>query len=222
MSKHLSRITIFPLCLILLFLFGQYTNNSSEAVIVAGVSHTCGLTADGWVKCWGGGILGDGNSNANPNTPVDVVGLTSGVKDIAAGHNYSCALTITGGVKCWGYNNYGELGDGTNITRLTPVDVFGLSSGVKDITAGRYHSCALMESGEVKCWGYNGWGSLGDGTNITSYTPVNVVGLSTGVQALTEGSDAHTCVLTSTGGVKCWGFNAYGQLDIRMNEVPPS
>jgi alpha-tubulin suppressor-like RCC1 family protein len=90
------------------------------------------------------------------------------------------------------------------------VDVNGLSSGVLAVTAGGYHTCALTSAGAVKCWGDNYWGALGDGTRENRPVPVNVVGLSSGVTAMT--ASGHTCALTSAGGVKCWGRNVSGQL----------
>jgi len=174
---------------------------------------TCALTTAGGVKCWGSnnsGQLGD-NTTSNRYTPVDVVGLTSGVAAISAGGNHTCALTTAGGVKCWGRNWYGQLGDNTQTDRWTPVYVYGLSSGVAAISAGNRHTCALTTEGGAKCWGWNGFGQIGDNTKTSRYTPVNVYGLSSGVAAIDSG-EFYTCALTTEGGVKCWGYNAYGQL----------
>jgi alpha-tubulin suppressor-like RCC1 family protein len=102
--------------------------------------------------------------------------LSSGVIAIAAGECHTCALTKNGAVKCWGRNNYGQLGDGTNNYSNTPVDVSGLSSGVIAIAAGDYHTCALTQSGAVKCWGRNSYLQLGNGTYNRSNTPVDVLG----------------------------------------------
>jgi|GEM_PF-903326 len=179
----------------------------------AGSRYTCALTLAGGIKCWGTnyfGELGDGTSIDKP-IPVDVVGLTSGVSTISAGGYHTCALMKTGGVKCWGDNNDGELGDGTTTKRTTPVDVTGLASGVIAISAGENHTCALMETGRVKCWGDNLYGQLGDLTTTDRHTPVDVIGLSSGVSAIGAGR-IHTCALMQTGGVKCWGYNSYGQL----------
>jgi alpha-tubulin suppressor-like RCC1 family protein len=129
------------------------------------------------VKCWGRngfGELGNG-ANANTNVPVDVSGLASGVDAIDAGGYHSCALTSAGGVKCWGSGGDGELGDGTYTDTNVPVDVSGLASGVDAIVAGAYHTCALMSAGGLKCWGANGDGQLGNGTNTPSNVPVTVV-----------------------------------------------
>ena len=190
---------------------------SGVAVIVAGEHHTCALTTAGGVKCWGrngNGQLGDGSTTGRL-TPVDVSNLTSGVTAISAGGKHTCALTTAGGVKCWGYNIVGQLGDASTAQRLTPVDVSGLATGVRSITAGGDHTCALTTAGGVKCWGYNSDGQLGDGSTAYRLTPVAVSGLTSGVIAITAG-DIHTCALTTAGGVKCWGFiiNSLTPIDV--------
>ncbi|MDQ3889199.1 MAG: RCC1 repeat-containing protein, partial [Actinomycetota bacterium] len=186
---------------------------ASATAIAAGHYHTCALTGAGGVKCWGSnyaGQLGDG-SNEDSSVPVAVSGLASGVAAIAAGGFHTCALTDAGGVKCWGWNGIGVLGDASTRDSTVPVAVSGLASGVVAIAAGRFHTCALTGAGAVKCWGSNGYGELGDGSNGDSTVPVAVSGLASGVVAIAAG-DAHTCALTEAGGVKCWGPNDYGQL----------
>lgn len=184
--------------------------------IAVGTSFSCALTVADGVRCWGAndfGQLGDGTTIGPHTSPVDVVGLTSGVARITAGDAHSCALTNAGGVKCWGANNNGELGDGTTTLRTTAVDVVGLTSGVASITTFGHTNCAVLTDGTVKCWGSNGVGILGDGTLVSySATPVTVLGLTTHpIVAVAVGGD-HACALEDGGGVKCWGQNNAGQL----------
>jgi len=186
---------------------------SGVAAIAAGYAYTCALTSAGGVKCWGinnYGQLGDGTTN-DRLIPVDVSGLASDVEAIAAGDIHTCAFTSAGGVKCWGANDRGELGDGTTTERLIPVDVPGLATGVAAIAAGGLHTCALTSAAEVKCWGDNDQGQLGDGTTTERHTPVAVSGLMSGAAAIAAGH-IHTCALTSADGVKCWGDNVAGEL----------
>jgi uncharacterized repeat protein (TIGR01451 family) len=191
--------------------------------ISSGLRHACAVTSTGGVACWGDnrtGQLGD-NTTTSRTLAAIVPALASGVAAVSAGGAYepssinhrshTCALTNAGGVKCWGANDSGQLGDGSTIQRLTPGDVFGLTSGVVAISAGGRHTCALTSTGGVKCWGSNGAGELGDGTTTQRPTPVDVSGLSSGVVQISA-TDQHTCAVTSGGAAFCWGDNASGQL----------
>ena len=123
-----------------------------------------------------------------------------------------CEVDPGGGVLCWdSFNNYGELGDGTTTPRFTPDYVSGLNSGVIAVGSGPFHTCALTNTGGLKCWGWNFYGQIGssanNGTDNPNPTPVDVTGLTSGVAAMAMG-DNHTCALTVAGGVKCWGDNS--------------
>ncbi len=185
---------------------------SGVTSVAAGWSHTCALTKAGAAKCWGSNDRGElGSGTGFSKVPVDVVGLSSGVSDIALGDRHTCAVTVGGVVKCWGRNFEGQLGDGTKENRATPVKTAALSSGAVAVAAGSEHGCAVTSGGGVKCWGKNTHGQLGDGTQTDRLIPVSVSGLKSGVIAITAGA-AHTCALTSTGSVMCWGSNWRGQL----------
>ncbi|MCI1262783.1 MAG: M12 family metallo-peptidase [Tetrasphaera jenkinsii] len=190
---------------------GQYTitvsgcvgppSSTSYTKISAGSFHTCAVTSSGGVKCWGDNRLGQlGNGTlTSSTTPVQVSGLTSGVQAIWAGRDHTCAMTTTGAIKCWGNNLNGQLGDGTKINRSTPVQVVGLTSGAKAITAGGAFSCAVTPTSAVKCWGLR-----------YAVTPKVVSGAGGAVQ-LTAGEN-HACTLTSARAAKCWGSNTSGQV----------
>jgi alpha-tubulin suppressor-like RCC1 family protein len=180
--------------------------------IAAAYDHSCAITQSGGVRCWGTntyGELGDGTTRA-ATTPVNVVGLGTGVRQIVVGGHDSCALTKQGGVKCWGVNEYGVLGNGTLSDSAIPSDVVGLTSGVSAIAAGLQHTCALTTGAGVKCWGRGAEGQLGNGATVDFDRPTDVTGLTSGVSAITAGW-GDTCAVTS-GGVKCWGASGDGQL----------
>ena len=187
--------------------------SSGVIAVSAGAAHTCAVTSGGAVKCWGwnaDGQLGDG-STTDSAVPVSVVGLSSGVVSVSAGGNHTCAVTSAGAVKCWGDNHEGPLGNGSMIDSAIPVDVTGLSSGVLAVSAGREHTCAVVSTGGIKCWGWNALGQLGNDSTADSPVPVDVMGLPSGILAV-SGGVLHTCAVTAAGAVKCWGGNFLGQL----------
>jgi alpha-tubulin suppressor-like RCC1 family protein len=178
--------------------------------LAGGDAFMCGVTASGGVKCWGAMAgLGDGSDAGRP-VPGPVPGLTD-VVSIAAGATHACALTSAGAVKCWGENSAGQLGDRSTMYRGTPVDAYGLSSGVRAITAGVGHTCAITTGGGLKCWGSNSSGQLGDRTsNNYAIAPQDVYSLTSGVAAVACGEE-HTCAALIDGTVKCWGTGTKGE-----------
>ncbi len=144
---------------------------------------------------------------------VPAIAAASSATAVIAGQRHTCVVTSSGAMMCWGWNIYGALGDGTTTNSLVPVQVTGLTSGVTATAAGPYHTCSVVSGGGVLCWGGNQFGQLGDGTTVPAFrpTPAPVSGLASGVAALTAGY-YHTCALTSSGAVLCWGANFNGRL----------
>ncbi len=164
------------------------------------------------VYYYGACVSHDDDSNSANDCSVAVqVAVGESASAISAGGLHTCAiLSSTGAAKCWGWNGDGRLGDGSNTQRNTPVQVSGLTSGVSAISAGD-HTCAILSStGAAKCWGQNGDGRLGDGSNTQRNTPVQVSGLTSDVTVISAG-DEHTCAIHN-GAAKCWGENEDGRL----------
>jgi len=162
---------------------------------------------------WGkntSGQLGNGTTTDTP-VPVDVIGLATGVIAVATGGSHSCAVTIWGGAKCWGANGSGQLGNLTLVDSSIPTDSPLLTTGVAAITAGASHTCALMTTDGVKCWGQNTNGQLGNNSTSNSLIPVDALTLTAGVRTI-RASGNTSCALTLWGTAKCWGQNSYGQV----------
>lgn len=179
--------------------------------IALGVNVSCAAMATGTAKCWGqnsSGQLGDGTM-VDRATPTTVSGIT-GVTGVTVGSSHACVVLTDQSVRCWGANFVGQLGNSTMTDSLSAVAVSGLPK-VTQITAVNNHSCALGLDGTVRCWGANWAGQCGDGsTGAGISTPVVASGISDAVGVSAGGE--HTCALSKTGGVRCWGYNANGEV----------
>jgi len=203
----------------------------SQTIIkaIGGGGHTVILKSDGSVWTFGRnnmGQLGD-NSTTNTSAPIQVrgpgnIGFLTGIIDIGAGNVYSMALRNDGTVWCWGANADGQIGDGTNINRLTPVQVNGLGNvgfltGVTKISTSKRLSMALLNDSTVAVWGVDYAGQLGDDTPLTARNyPDRVkgagfVGNLTGITDIRANCCSGTA-LKSDGTVWMWGESQYGQL----------
>jgi alpha-tubulin suppressor-like RCC1 family protein len=210
--------------------------------VTAGRAHTCALSDDGTVRCWGAnydGQLGRGNVTQRGDLP-NQMGANLGPIDlgpgrtataISAGGDHTCALLDDSTVKCWGANNAGQLGQGDTFDRgdgpsemgvdLSPVPL-GTGAVVTAISAGGDHTCALLDTGQVKCWGENASGELGLGNvddrgdgpfEMGSALPTVDLGPGVFVTGLATGSE-NTCAVLDGTDLKCWGGNGAGQLGL--------
>jgi len=178
--------------------------------ISAGGNHTCGVVGTA-LYCWGYngyGQLGD-NSTTQRLVPTQVVGgLAWG--SVNAGLYHTCGLTTGGSAYCWGNDGNGQLGNDVNyVNSPVPVAVAGGLTWLR-ISAGYIHTCGVDANGAGYCWGYNGYGQLGDNTTTQSPTPVSVVGSL--VFSSIQVGYYHSCGVTASGSGYCWGYNGSGQL----------
>ncbi len=199
------------------------TGFSDFSKVVAGGATNCGLNASGQTLCWG---LGAANRFASLSVvdrlSPEILPAIERAKDIGMGYLYhTCIVNETGEIKCWGQAVLGgEVGDGNGDITIEPSNVTGVSNA-KSLNASGFHTCAIVQRDTLKCWGDNTLGKIGDGAYTLfetgkpvipsqRYTPVYVTGLR-GVKQVELGQ-FHTCAVMLAGGVKCWGYNLYGQL----------
>ncbi len=188
--------------------------------IAAGGDHTCAISSDrsqAW--CWGhndNGALGNASAAGSERTPmrVEFPPSVTRVEEIGIAGFHACARTDRG-VFCWGTGTSGELGDGRLMHSNVPVQVPALPAATSTSALSvngngtfRDANC-VVASGEVKCWGVNTTGRIGDGTTADRGIPTTATGVTAVVVA--TGSD-HTCSRSADGIVSCWGAGAAGQL----------
>lgn len=165
---------------------------------------SCLLDNTGCYTC-GDGLCERGKGESRQSCAAEC-----GWSDVSAGGYHTCALTGDGSVWCWGSNSLGQLGDAQATGGATPVAVRGLPEPASNIACGHEHGCALLDGGDVWCWGDNSSGQLGDGSYTGGATPVAVVGL-TNANGIWAG-DAYTCATDENDNALCWGLNDEGQL----------
>lgn len=213
-----------------------YLGAGMTAISVSvGFSHSCAVLNDHTLKCWGMGADGRLGYDSTDNKgdavgemgalgTVDLgAGLT--VLSVSAGAFHTCAVLNTHAVKCWGFNAYGQLGqdstdslgdDAGEMAALSPIE---LGSSALAVAAGTSHTCALLATHTVKCFGeglngrlgYDAVDNRGDAAGEMAALATVYLGAGKTAMSITVGH-AHSCAVLSDGKAKCWGANQYGQL----------
>ncbi len=186
--------------------------------IGAGSRHACGMTAGGAAACWGAndrGQLGIGAADRGGLGPVEG---EIAFEMIAVGAEHTCGL-LSGRIYCWGSDASGQTGSGS-LDRgfvVQPREVAGDHGYFTYVAAGTYHTCALTRAGAAMCWGDNEYGQLGDGSTRPRYAPTPVRAPMRGAPRplsfeMVSAGETHTCGITNTRRLFCWGDNRSGQL----------
>ena len=183
------------------------------ASIVAGYQMGAGIRANGQLWTWGNNTVGKlGNlSTTSTSSPVSVSGDFSDWVQVAMGNGHTVGLRVNGTVWAWGAGTFGRTGDGFNNNNSSPRSVSGNFSDWIQISAGAFHSVGLRVNGQAWSWGYNGTGSLGDGTALNRASPVSVVGGFTDWVQVASGGNS-SAGIRSNGQAWTWGVNASGAL----------
>jgi alpha-tubulin suppressor-like RCC1 family protein len=204
--------------------------------VSTGGHHTCALLGAGKVRCWGfggTGALGYGNTNSIGDNELPAsagdVNVGGEVVKLAAGGSRTCALLATGSVRCWGFGGHlpGDVRPGTalgygNTNTIgddePPASAGDLNIGgsVVQASANDRHTCAVLETGALRCWGEGRYGKLGYGNTRTigdDEVPASAGDVSVGGRVVQVGlGTEHTCAVLETGSVRCWGYARDGVL----------
>ncbi len=198
--------------------------------ISVGGKHSCALINNSVstdIKCWGSdskGQIGDGSIRQDRNYPTSVEPKEGSWGDISSGDSHSCGILSRSEIYCWGGGEFGQIGDGSRIDRFAPTRV--IIEGDRQfvsIESGDFHNCALSSEGEVWCWGWNGYGQIGNG-NFEDTGVASIVNLGPGVNAKSiVVGPVHSCAIIETNRAYCWGGNSERQispLEIHSVEEP--
>jgi alpha-tubulin suppressor-like RCC1 family protein len=195
----------------------QVTLGKTATKIAAGGAETCALLSDDSLKCWGRnnkGQLGNGTSGSVAVTsPVytSFIPASFTVAHLEIGSSHSCAVSVTGTAWCWGDFTNGRLGTTGLSNAVTPTATASLGGSATEIAAGAAHTCALLMTGSVSCFGNNNMGQLGQALATASSSTPTVLTFEATATRVSAGGQ-FTCALLSTAAVHCFGDNASGQL----------
>ena len=212
------------------------------ADVAVGGRHTCAVTKDGRLYCWGEnttGQLGTGSTGGEScqpslpcrSSPAQVTALGNDVAQVAAGGSHTCAVLKNGTLWCWGVNSSGQVGNGTQtgsqctlpggssfpICVTSPAQVTALGANVAQVVTAGDRTCARLKDRSLWCWGDNAWGEIGAPTDadagINGAQPLPVRVVALGNDVTEVAiSVEHSCARTHAGSVWCWGNNTYGQV----------
>ncbi|MFO0601560.1 MAG: hypothetical protein U0324_00230 [Polyangiales bacterium] len=196
-----------------------------QSQVAAGGSSSCALVDTPSLftpRCWGAndaGQLGDGTMMERRLPTATMLPRGSFIR---LGWSHGCLKRDSDlAVVCWGANTFGQLGNSTRTASLAAVPVMGAESAPLNLTVGSFHSCLSQTTGAAWCWGHNGFGQLGDGTNADRAVATRVLRIADvnriaagGASVAAAGGEnaAHTCAALGDDTVQCWGSNGFGQL----------
>jgi alpha-tubulin suppressor-like RCC1 family protein len=178
--------------------------------VSAGDGHTCAVTTDGRLLCWGRGPLGNGEQSGSLVPVQEFTEADDWAQVSAGGYGFTCAVKTDGRLFCWGYGSYGSLGTGVRTITYVPVQEVTEADDWAQVSAGRLHTCAVKTDGRLFCWGYNAFGELGNNDDSHSLEPVQEFTQEDWAQVAAGGY--HTCAVKTDGQLFCWGGDIRGVL----------
>ena len=206
--------------------FGWVDNEAENECIMAwqsvsaGKDHTCGISQNGILYCWGSnfnGQLGNDESGESKEKLIPFKISSFSWISVSAGEAHTCGTDASDDLYCWGHNYYGQVGNGSSGDTpdiLTPVLIGATDFSL--LSTGRNHTCSIDNGGGLYCWGWNLEGQIGNNSKVDVHTPLNIQ--STMNWDSVSSGNAHTCGITSENDLYCWGINYRGQLGDSTND----
>ena len=191
------------------------TGGTNWKYIACGNYTACGIKSDGSLWLWGSGSNGQfgDNSPTNKSSPVQTISGGTNWKRVASGNMHTAAIKTDGTLWTWGFGSNGQLGDGTAVDKSSPVQTIAGGTNWKYVACGREHTVALKTDGTLWGWGRDGYGQLGDNTNVNKSSPVQTIAGGTDWKILSAGGYS-TAAIKTDGTLWVWGRNYYGGLGI--------
>jgi alpha-tubulin suppressor-like RCC1 family protein len=186
--------------------------------VVTSDAHTCAIRSDGQLLCWGQGensVLGTG-ATVNENVPQLVTAGINNWRTVATNVLTTCAIQTDDTLWCWGANSTGQVGDGTQAVRSSPVQIDATRKW-KSVDVAVYHTCAIDSAGAPYCWGLD---EVGEAGGTSTFVPLPVTGAPP-LETIDIGID-HSCGRTAAGQMFCWGSSEVGQLGSTIATTVPA
>jgi rubredoxin len=181
--------------------------------VACGNSHTAAIKTDGTLWSWGignNGALAE-TSRTNKSSPIQTdIGGTNW-KQVACGYNVSVTIKTDGTLWTWGYNNYGQLGNSTTVSKSSPVQTIAGGNNWKQVACGYFHTTAIKTDGTLWTWGNDSYGQLGDSTISHRSSPIQTIAGGTNWKQVACGG-YHTAAIKTDGTLWTWGYNFSGLL----------
>ena len=176
--------------------------------------HTAAIKTDGTLWTCGyniNGQLGD-NTTVSKSSPATTVAGGTNWKQVACGYRHTAAIKTDGTLWTWGLNAYGQLGDNTTVSKLSPVTTVAGGTNWKQVTCGQGMTAAIKTDGTLWTCGYNKFGQLGDNTTVSKSSPNTTIAGGTNWKQITCGHQYSIAAIKTDGTLWTWGYNFYGQL----------
>jgi alpha-tubulin suppressor-like RCC1 family protein len=191
--------------------------------VSGGFFHTAAIKTDGTLWNWGDNYYGQlgNNTTISKSSPIQTIAGGTNWKQVSCSQYHTAAIKTDGTLWNWGRNNYGQLGDSTMISKLSPIQTITGGTNWKQVAGGFYHTAAIKTDGTLWSWGYNLFGALGDNTTTSKSSPIQTITGGNNWKQVACGA-YHTAAIKTDGTLWSWGNPGEGRLGDSDRATPKS